>query len=99
MQALKQAAVATRRSNCRAVRTFASTMQVVGNGTEVSAPGKIANYNVEQLRKEMAAADGGRGVSAYIIPSEDPHMVRLSDLSACHYLRMPPEFLSPQIHT
>jgi len=86
LQALKQAAAATRRSNCRAVRTFASTMQVVGDGTEVSAPGKIANYNVEQLRKEMAAADGGRGVSAYIIPSEDPHMVRLSDLGACHYL-------------
>ncbi len=64
-------------------------MQVVGNATEVSAPGKIANYKVEQLRKEMAAADGGRGVSAYIIPSEDPHMVRLLDLSACHYVRIP----------
>ena len=63
-------------------------MQVVGDATNVSAPGKIANYIVEQLRKEMAAADGGRGISAYIIPTEDPHMVRLSDLSACHYLRI-----------
>jgi len=89
LQALKQATVATRGSNFRAVRTFASTMQIVGNAKNVSAPGQIANYNVEQLRKEMAAADGGRGVSAYIIPTEDPHMVRLSDLSACHYLRIP----------
>ncbi|KAA6418050.1 MAG: putative Xaa-Pro aminopeptidase P-like [Trebouxia sp. A1-2] len=73
-KALKQAAVAIRRSNCRAVRTFASTMQAVGDPTEVSAPGKIANDKVEQLRKEMAVADGGKGVSAYIIPTEDPHM-------------------------
>ncbi|KAL0020575.1 hypothetical protein WJX77_005157 [Trebouxia sp. C0004] len=73
-KALKQAAVTNRRSNFRAVRTFASTMQVVGVATDVSAPGKIANYKVEQLRKEMAAADDGRGVSAYIIPTEDPHM-------------------------
>ncbi|KAL3145608.1 hypothetical protein ABBQ32_003156 [Trebouxia sp. C0010 RCD-2024] len=29
---------------------------------------------VEELRKLMAAADGGRGVQAYIIPSEDTHM-------------------------
>lgn len=64
-------------------------MQAVGDPTEVSAPGKIANDKVEQLRKEMAVADGGKGVSAYIIPTEDPHMVRLSDLSACHYLRIP----------
>lgn len=27
------------------------------------------------LRQQMAAADGGAGVDAYIIPSEDPHMV------------------------
>lgn len=87
MQGLKQAAVTSRRNNFRAVQTFARTMQVVGDATIVSAPGKTADYNVEQLRKEMAAADGGRGVSAYIIPSEDPHMVRLSDLSVCHYLR------------
>lgn len=32
---------------------------------------------VEQLRKLMAAANGGKGVQAYIIPSEDPHMVLL----------------------
>ena len=26
------------------------------------------------LRAAMAAADGGRGVSAYLVPTEDPHM-------------------------
>ena len=30
---------------------------------------------LEALRHHMAAAEGGAGVDAYIIPSEDPHMV------------------------
>lgn len=28
-----------------------------------------------KLREQMAAADGGAGVDAFIVPSEDPHMV------------------------
>jgi hypothetical protein len=28
------------------------------------------------LREAMSAANGGQGVHAYIVPSEDPHMVR-----------------------
>ncbi len=60
---------------CGSVKTLASTMQVVGNSTDVSTPGKNADFKVDQLRKEMAAADGGKGVHAYIIPTEDPHMV------------------------
>lgn len=49
-------------------------MQVVEDSKAVSAPDQGADYKVDQLRKEMAAADGGKGVHAYIIPSEDPHM-------------------------
>lgn len=30
---------------------------------------------LEALRHQMASAEGGAGVDAYIIPSEDPHMV------------------------
>lgn len=41
---------------------------------------------VEELRKLMAAADGGRGVQAYIIPSEDTHMVPPLTLPATQHL-------------
>ena len=55
-------------------RTAAMTVETVEHRSEVSSPAK-ADAKVEQLRKLMAAADGGKGVQAYIIPSEDPHMV------------------------
>jgi hypothetical protein len=42
-----------------------------GNG---AAP--AIDERVEALRAEMRVADGGQGIDAYIIPSEDPHMVR-----------------------
>ena len=57
-------------------------MQVVEDSKAVSAPDQGADYKVDQLRKEMAAADGGKGVHAYIIPSEDPHMVCLQGRSS-----------------
>ena len=44
-----------------------------GAGTQVS-------HKVELLRQEMAKADHGKGVQAYIIPTEDPHMVRICRL-------------------
>ena len=50
------------------------TLEAVGHKSDVAAPAK-PDAKVEQLRKLMAAADGGKGVQAYIIPSEDPHMV------------------------
>lgn len=43
-------------------------------GTAV--PAAAADPKLEALRREMAKADDGRGVTAFIIPSEDPHMVR-----------------------
>lgn len=43
-----------------------------GYGTNGSAP---SDPKLAALREAMAAADGGAGVHAYIIPSEDPHMV------------------------
>lgn len=29
------------------------------------------------MREALARADGGKGVQAFIVPSEDPHMVRM----------------------
>ena len=50
------------------------TSEDVGHRSDVASPAQ-GDAKVEQLRKLMAAADGGKGVQAYIIPSEDPHMV------------------------
>lgn len=61
----------------RPVQTLAMTVELIGSQTEVSAPSIKGDAKVEQLRRLMAAADGGKGVQAYIIPSEDPHMVRI----------------------
>ena len=47
-----------------------------------SAKARIpADSRLVALRQAMAAADGGAGVDAYIIPSEDPHMVGTPPLS------------------
>lgn len=46
----------------------AATSNGNGNGAH-PADAKLA-----ALRAAMAAADGGRGVAAYIVPTEDPHM-------------------------
>ncbi len=40
-----------------------------------AAPKAPADPKVASMRAAMAAADGGRGVQAFIVPSEDPHMV------------------------
>ncbi|KAI7835935.1 hypothetical protein COHA_010169 [Chlorella ohadii] len=39
-----------------------------------AAPKAPADPKVASMRAAMAAADGGRGVQAFIVPSEDPHM-------------------------
>lgn len=39
-----------------------------------SPPAGGGDPRLVALRKLMASADGGRGVAAYIIPTEDPHM-------------------------
>lgn len=51
------------------------TLQTAGHRSDVASSPAQGDAKVEQLRKLMAAADGGKGVQAYIIPSEDPHMV------------------------
>lgn len=48
------------------------TMGATANGASGGDPKLVA------LREKMAAADDGAGVAAYIIPSEDPHMVNPS---------------------
>lgn len=45
-------------------------------GPASAAPAAV-DPKLAALREAMAQADGGRGISAFIIPSEDPHMVRL----------------------
>ena len=53
-------------------------MVVSAAGAAVASEAKTeaqVSHKVEQLRKEMAKADHGKGVQAYIIPTEDPHMV------------------------
>lgn len=45
----------------------------MGSATNGGAAG---DPKLAALREKMAAADGGAGVAAYIIPSEDPHMER-----------------------
>jgi hypothetical protein len=45
-------------------------------GANGSAP---ADPKLTALREAMVGANGGQGVHAYIIPSEDPHMVRHFD--------------------
>lgn len=37
--------------------------------------GLFSDSKLDQLRNEMAQADQGKGIQAYIIPTEDPHMV------------------------
>lgn len=36
--------------------------------------GSTADPRLVKLREAMSKADGGKGVTAYIIPTEDPHM-------------------------
>ena len=35
----------------------------------------VTDKKLVELRKSLASAEGGAGVDAYIIPTEDPHMV------------------------
>ena len=46
---------------------------VAGTGGASSGP---ADPKLVALRQQMAAADGGKGVDVYVVPTEDPHMVR-----------------------
>ena len=45
---------------------------VAGTG---GASNGAADPKLAALRQQMAAADGGKGVDVYVIPTEDPHMV------------------------
>jgi len=45
---------------------------VAGTGGASSGP---ADPKLVALRQAMAAADGGKGVDVYVVPTEDPHMV------------------------
>jgi Xaa-Pro aminopeptidase len=43
---------------------------MASNGAAAAA----ADPRLARLREAMVKADGGKGVAAYIVPTEDPHM-------------------------
>lgn len=45
-----------------------------GDAPPAAATTAIVDPRLVRLRAAMAAADGGKGVSAYLVPTEDPHM-------------------------
>lgn len=49
----------------------------------------LSDPKIDSLRKIMRECNGGKGVAAYIIPSEDPHMSEYAP--DCHARR---EFIS-----
>ncbi len=54
-------------------RRSGTTVAMAGsNGASVPDP------KLSALRQALTQADGGKGVDAYIIPTEDPHMVHSS---------------------
>lgn len=50
-----------------------SRLQVAAMATQAAAV--AVDERLVAIRQAMAAADGGKGVQAFIVPSEDPHMV------------------------
>lgn len=61
------------------LRPSCSTMASTNGNTAAAAAdasngGSSVDPRLVRLRAAMARADGGKGVSAYIIPTEDPHM-------------------------
>lgn len=44
------------------------------NGNTAAPSNGTVDPRLVRLREAMGKADGGKGVSAYIIPTEDPHM-------------------------
>jgi Xaa-Pro aminopeptidase len=50
-------------------------MASTNGNTAAAAPSNgSVDPRLVRLREAMGKADGGKGVSAYIIPTEDPHM-------------------------
>jgi hypothetical protein len=45
------------------------TVSMASNGAVSQGDERLS-----KLREQMAKADGGKGVAAYIVPTEDPHM-------------------------
>jgi Xaa-Pro aminopeptidase len=62
---------AARRRAAATMATPPTSAAAASNGNGSTAP---SDPKLAALRAAMAAADGGRGVAAYIVPTEDPHM-------------------------
>jgi Xaa-Pro aminopeptidase len=56
--------------------TAAAAAAAAVGGSNGSSNGAAAarDSKLVKLRAAMSKADGGKGVTAYIIPTEDPHM-------------------------
>lgn len=63
------------------------SLNVIAMASNGAAPG--GDPKLAKLRELMAKADGGKGVAAYIVPTEDPHM---SEYAPKHFNRR--EYLS-----
>uniref|UniRef100_A0A383V906 Uncharacterized protein n=1 Tax=Tetradesmus obliquus TaxID=3088 RepID=A0A383V906_TETOB len=59
------------RASYSARRTLSIRAAMASNGAAAAA---AVDPRLVKLRAAMAAADGGQGVAAYIVPTEDPHM-------------------------
>ena len=69
------------------IRTFSSlTVKVATVEAPMATNGaSAADDKLLALRELMEKADGGNGVDAYIVPTEDPHMVCTS-VQICYIL-------------
>lgn len=52
-----------------AIRSSLRSNAAMANNGSTAADPRLA-----KMREAMAQADGGRGIAAYIVPTEDPHM-------------------------
>ncbi|GAX82461.1 hypothetical protein CEUSTIGMA_g9888.t1 [Chlamydomonas eustigma] len=51
---------------------------IASSGTNAQATKAAADSRLADVRKCMGALDGGKGVAAFIVPTEDPHMSEYS---------------------
>ena len=54
---------------------MASSAAAPAAATAPAAAAPAVDAKLNRLREAMAKADGGKGIHAFIVPSEDTHMV------------------------
>jgi hypothetical protein len=61
--------------SAKAAAAMASSAAAQQADAPPAAPAPAKDEKLNRMREAMAKADGGKGVHAFIVPSEDPHMV------------------------